>query len=327
MGRKTAWPQTTDRSMMPARLTLAALAGTLALATAHADSGLYLRAEVGASLAGELMLGSRDSDRASYCDEFVNPRYAAIEGCVSPDRGIGAVDAWTSNFDPGAGLLGAVAFGKQIGSIWRIELEYLDRRVRLDQTAAIISPSGRPYADLFGAELPNAEEHVRDVSAHALFANLLVDLPGAGRLTPWLGVGAGAASSEIDHGALWRRSGDPALMNSVESAIALGLPRDAAAQLRANLAGTESITRDRLRDRSSAYQLLAGARYPLRENLLLGLTARWVEVGDWQDGGSYRQLRSHASNLRLDLSEPVEYRVQTRDLGFYAVTLSLTLEL
>ena len=116
-------------------------------------------------------------------------------------------------------------------------------------------------------------------------------------------------------------------MNSVENAIALGLPRDAAAQLRTNLAGTESITRDRLRDRSSAYQLLAGARYALREDLLLGLTARWVKVGDWQDGGSYRQLRSHASNLRLDLSEPVEYRVQTGNLGFYAVTLSLTLEL
>ena len=174
---KTASPQTADKSMKPVYLTLATLAGILALSTARADTGLYLRAEVGANLAGELMLGSRDSDRASYCDEFVNPRYSVIPDCVSPNRGIGAVDAWTSNFDAGTGLLGAVAFGKQIGSIWRIELEYFNRRVRLDQTAAIISPSGRPYADLFGAELPNAEEHVRDVSAQGLFANLLVDLP------------------------------------------------------------------------------------------------------------------------------------------------------
>ena len=291
----------------------------------HAGADFYLRGELGANFSEDLKLSTRDNDRAAYCDGFVNPQYPEIRECTTPNRAIGAVDAWTSNFDDAFGIFAGVAVGRQFGQRLRVELEYFYREANVDQTAPIISPSGRPYTELFGPELPQAEERLRDLIAHNLFANAYLDFPNASRLTPYVGLGVGVGWTALDHSALWRRSNDPATIErTTEKAKNLGLSNEAAERLRHNLAGTESITRDKLKDTLFGYQVLAGLDYALTRSLSLGVLARWVDFGRFADGGSYRQLRDHVSNLRRDLSEPVMYRVQTPDITFFAVSLSLT---
>ena len=293
----------------------------------HADTGFYLRGELGANFAEDIKLSTRDNDRAAYCDGFVNPQYSEIQDCTAPNRDIGAVDAWTSSFDGASGIFAGVALGRQFGQRLRVELEYFYREANFDRTTPIISPSGKPYTDLFGPELPRAEEHLGDLIAHTLFANAYLDFPNASRFTPYVGVGAGVGWTALDHSALWRRSSDPATIETAEKARKLGLSNEAAERLRHELAGTESITRDTLKDVLFGYQVLAGLDYALTRSLSLGLLARWANFGRFEDGGSYRQLRDHVSNLRRDLSEPVMYRVETPDIEFFAVSLSLTYKL
>ena len=296
-------------------------AGLLVLSgswTPAAGDGLYLRAAFGAGVARGLTLSTVDNDRAARCDEFVNPRYAEVAACTTPDRTAGAVDAWTSTFDGAQGLLAGVAVGQRLGRRLRVEFEYAYRAARYAQASPIIAPSGTAYTELFGLELPVAEERVDDLAAHQLFANVYLDLPNASRFTPYVGAGAGAGLTAVDYGALWFRNIDPDTVRT-----AAGLPNEDA--VRRNLAGTASVTRDVLTDTLLGYQLLGGVDFAVSESVSLGVLARWTGFSGFRNGGnSYRQLRSHPSNVRVDGSEPVTYEVQTNDIGFVAVNLSLT---
>lgn len=62
-------------------------------AVAHADARFYLSGELGPHVTRGIGLRSGDDDRPSRCAEFVNPRYAELDGCTVADRGDGAVDA------------------------------------------------------------------------------------------------------------------------------------------------------------------------------------------------------------------------------------------
>ena len=288
--------------------------------SAHADTGFYVRGALGVNIAHSLGLRAGDNDRASRCDEFVNPQYWALEGCTATNRGSGAVDDWQSRFDNALGIIAGVAVGRRFGRHIRLEVEYFYRASDQDQTAPILAPSGAAYTEVFGAELPRAEERIWSVTGHHLFANAYLDFPNASRFTPYIGLGAGAGFTGMDYGALWSRHIDPATIET-----ARGLPNEA--EVRQNLAGTVSTTRDTLKDVLFGYQALAGLDYALTPALSLGILARWTDFDRFHDGGSYRRLRSHASNLRLDGSEPVAYQVQTDDLGFFAVSLNLTFRL
>lgn len=284
----------------------------------------YAAGGLGANLADAIGLATTDTDRASYCDEYVNPQYAQISNCTAPNRGSGAVDAWTSGFDEASGRFANLAVGVEAGERWRIELEYFYRRAGIDQTAPIISPSGTAYTEIFGAELPRAEDRLDRLSAQNLFANVYLRLPSGGNLTPFIGLGAGLGRISLRHSALWRRSDDPADIASVANAVAQGLSPEAAEILRGNLAGTESITQRDLRDSLYGAQLLVGVEYALSRSLALTLTARRTQFRELSGGGDYRELRSHPSNLRRDGSEPVTYSVEADGLSFNAISLGLT---
>lgn len=298
----------------PGNAVLAAALLCLVLAPGAAAQ-LYVAGELGGAWAPALGLDSGDTDRASRCDEFINPRYAELPGCTNPDRGTGAVDDWSSEFDGTWGALAGAAIGYRFGERLRVELEAFRRTTDVDASSSILDPAaGVPFTRSIGAELPRADETVGRVAASGAFANLYLDFPNESRFTPFIGVGLGRVSASTGYGAWWERSADPALMNSAQ-----GLPNEA--ELRANLAGTVTRTRDRLRDRLSGWQVLAGTHHQLSEPLALELRVRWVELGTFHDGGDYIMLRSHASNLRRDGSEPVRYFVATDDTAFLSVGL------
>ena len=282
-----------------------------------AHAGFYLSGELGVNAGGDMRLHSGDTDRASRCDEFVNPRYAELDGCTDADRGAGAVDDWLSDFDGATGWQAGIAGGYAIGNRWRLELEFLRRRADVDQTTPILSPDGIAFTRLFGAELPEANERIGRFASSNLFANVYFDWPNDSRFTPYAGVGGGIGLASMDYAAIWRRNTDP---GTVESAA--GLPNED--EVRRNLAGTASVASKELRDRLRGWQLLAGIRYEISDALALSLHGRWTRFSAFSDGGAYQQLRDHISNLRRDGSEPVRYRVRTEDSGFFGLGLRLT---
>ena len=306
-------PHVTRRS----RLTLvsAFVAAALSAGAAGAESGFYVRMDLGAHAGPNVLLKVGDNDRPSRCDGFVNPEYAALPGCTDPDRSIDAVDQWSSRFNGASGLFAGAAVGYRFSPRLRMEAEYFHRHAAFDESSDIVAPSGVPYVDIFGPELPRAEERLGSIRAHNAFVNLIVDFP-LGRVTPYLGVGAGAADMSLDYNSYWARANDPALMGTAAS-----LPNEE--EVRRNLAGTVTLAQSSLRDRLSGYQVLIGLAVALNDSVALDAKARWARFSELEDGGSYRRLRSHDSNLRLDGSEPVVYRAGTADTGFFAVTVGL----
>ena len=281
-----------------------------------ASAEVYVAAELGPQFAPGLSLRGGDNDRASRCDEFVNPRYAELDGCTDPERGAGAVDSWRSEFDQAWGLFAGAAIGYRFQDRFRVELEAFHSEADYDESSNLLDPSGAAFTQIFGAELPQAYERVGKVSAAGAFLNLYLDLPGSDRFTPFLGIGPGLGFTRMDYGALWERSNDP---NTVETAR--GLPNEA--EVRRNLAGTVSSVDHRLRDLLHGYQVLFGVDYKLTEALSVELRGRWTDLSDFTDRGDYDRLRSHVSNLRRDGSEPVRYRVSSNDMEFFSVALRL----
>lgn len=303
---------------------LAAMRPLLALALLWplpSAAGFYVGAELAAHNGPALNLRSGDNDRPARCDEFANPRYAEVEGCTAPDHSAGAVDDWKSVFDRPRGPLGGVSIGYRLGDRWRFELEGWQRSANVDETALVLSPdAGIPFTQIFGAELPTATERIDKLQTRGLFANAYHAWPNDGRLTPFVGLGVGIGYASMEYAVLWQRSADPRTVQTAQ-----GLANED--EVRRNLAGTASRASDRLQDQLAGWQLLGGVDYALTQSWSLAVQARWVRLAEFEDGGSYDELRGHVSNLRLDGSEPVVYRVTTEDAGFFSIGLRLQRQL
>ncbi len=306
----------------PLRISAAAVAIAVSCAAApealaqEERSGFYLRGDLGANLATGVVLLGKSNDRASRCDEFINPRYAEIPGCTDPDRGSAA--GWQTAFDPAYGTLAGLAVGHRVSDWFRMEVETFHRESEYDQTSPVASATGDTAGKLEG-EIVRAEDRIGSVSSRNIFLNLVFDLPVGGALKPFAGLGVGVSWTELDYGDLWVRNADPAKI-----ATAAGLPNEE--EVRRNLAGTTSSKQGELSDRLTAFQALAGVDWEVNETASLGVQARYVRSDPFEDRTEWERLRSHASQLRLDGSEPVTFRIRTGENVAYAA-LSVFLKL
>ena len=297
---------------------------------AQAGSGLYLSGELGANFASGLdMIGSSD-DRASVCDEFINPFYATVTqtpgyenyNCTGPNRGLG--DDWNNSFDGAEGILAGAAIGfslreKYPDRVWgrvRLELEFFYRDSNYDQTSIIPGATGAT-GDKLVQELIVATDRIGSISSNNLFGNLYIDFPNKSRFTPYLGFGGGVAFTDLDYGQLAARNPDP---NAISTGA--GLPN--VDEIRRALAGSTSSAQTKLKDTLYGYQILFGVDRAINESLTLGLKGRWVNFSTFSDGGIvWDPLRSHQPNLRKDLSEPVTGILTTGDLKMFGISLTM----
>ena len=145
-----------------------------------------------------------------------------------------------------------------------------------------------------------------------------VDFPGRSRLTPYVGVGGGIGRTELDYGDLWARNPDPDAIGT-----AAGLPNEA--EIRRTLAATTTSKQAELHDRLTGYQVLGGVDYAMSDAVSLGVKVRWVRFGRFTaEDIEWERLRSHPSQLRLDGSEPVTFRIRTDGaLSFVGVSLAM----
>lgn len=299
---------------------------------ARADAAFYLSMELGAHGASPIETAATSNDRASVCDEFINPMFATVTrtpgyedyNCTGADRGLGA--GWTNAFGRAEGLLGGAALGYRLSGAdadgaWRrivVEIEYFYRDTVYDETEELPAARGTA-ADKLAQEIVTATDRIGSVSGHHLFVNLYWRFDGAGRFTPYVGVGAGAARTGIEYSSLWARNPNAEAILTGE-----GLPN--ADEIRRNLAGSTSSAQTRLSDTLSGHQVLFGIDYELNESATVGIKWRWSRLGTLSDEGfAWDPLRSHAPNLRRDLSEPVVGYFRTGDMEMTGVSLVLKL--
>ena len=296
---------------------------------AQAGSGFYVSGEVGANFAMGLDTTGTSNDRASVCDEYINPRYREMErcNCTGPDRSVGG--RWENEFDGATGILAGAAAGYSFAgqnenSPWgglRVELEYFYRQSKYDQTADIplgVGTQGQKLRD----EIVQATDRIGSITSHNLFGNLFYDFANASRFTPYIGVGGGLGFTDMEYGSVWARNEDS--MNDDGSyKISTGADLPNYDEIRRNLAKTVSVGQATLSDVLLGFQVLFGVDYTITEAVSLGLKGRWVRFGSFSDDFIWNPLRSHPPNLRLDGSEPVSGRFKTSDLEFFGVSVNL----
>ena len=294
---------------------------------AEAGSGFYVSGEVGANIASGLDTTGTSNDRASWCDEYINPRYEEYERCTGPDRSVGG--RWENEFDGATGILAGVAVGysfagqnpnSPLGGL-RVELEYFYRQSNYDQTADIplgVGTQGQKLRD----EIVQATDRIGSISSHNLFGNLFYDFVNTSRFTPYIGVGGGVGFTDMEYGSVWARNEDT--MNADGSyKISTGADLPNYDEIRRNLAKTVSVAQPTLSDVLLGFQVLFGVDYAITEFTSLGLKGHWVRFGSFSDDFIWNPLRSHPPNLRRDGSEPVSGRLKTDDVEFFGVSVNL----
>ena len=288
---------------------------------AQAGSGFYVSGEIGANVASGLDTTGTSNDRASVCDEYINPRYREMERCTGPDRSVGG--RWENEFDGATGILAGAAAGysfaghnpnQPLGGL-RVELEYFYRQSNYDQTSDIplgVGTQGQKLRD----EIVQATDRIGSMTSHNLFGNLFYDFVNTSRFTPYIGIGGGVGFTDMEYGSVWARNDDPANISTGE-----GLPNED--EVRRNLAKTVSVGQATLSDVLLGFQVLFGVDYAVTESTSLGLKGRWARFGSFSDDFIWNPLRSHAPNLRRDGSEPVSGRLKTDNVEFFGLSLNL----
>ena len=294
---------------------------------AQASSGFYVSGEVGANFASGLDTTGTSNDRASVCDEYINPRYREMPRCIGPDRSVGG--RWENEFDGATGFLAGAAAGYSfagqnpngpLGGL-RVELEYFYRQSNYDQTADIplgVGTQGQKLRD----EIVQATDRIGSLTSHNLFGNLFYDFVNTSRFTPYIGIGGGVGFTDMEYGSVWARNEDS--MNADGSyKISTGADLPNYDEIRRNLARTVSVGQATLSDVLLGFQVLFGVDYAVTQAVSLGLKGRWVRFGSFSDDFIWDPLRSHPPNLRLDGSEPVSGKLKTDGVEFFGLSVNL----
>ena len=299
-------------------------AWVVAPASAQAGSGFYISGDVGANFASGLDTTGTSNDRASWCDEYINPRYQEHERCTGPDRSVGG--RWENEFDGATGILAGAAGGysfagqnpnSPLGGL-RVELEYFYRQSNYNQTADIplgVGTQGQKLRD----EIVHATDRIGSLTSHNLFGNLFYDFVNTSRFTPYIGVGGGVGFTDMEYGSVWARNDDASKISTGE-----GLPN--VDEIRRNLAKTVSVGQATLSDVLLGFQVLFGVDYEVTQAVSLGLKGRWVRFGSFSDDFTWNPLRSHPPYLRKPGAsdrEPVSGRLRTDNIEFFGLSVNL----
>ncbi len=279
---------------------------------------MYVGVALGGNFSGDVTVASRGNDRASICDEHINPRALELPQCIAPNRGAG--DGWLAPFDGGSGLSVEAELGFRLSPRFRIAGIYARNATDFNQTVASTDATGADF-DKISNELSIGQETLGSAISDELFIVAYRDWPNRSRWTPYLGVGAGFSRTRLDFSWLWARSANP-------QDIATGAGQPNAEEIRRNLAGTASTGRRVLRDRMAGYLVVAGAERRLSDVLSVGLKVQWKRFDAFEsDAYTGDLLRSHPPNLRLDGSEPVATWSRTSDTGRLSALLTFRYDL
>ncbi len=309
-------------------------------AQAHSE-GFYISSDIGLNIASGIETTGYSNDRASVCDQYINPNYDAVEGsgavdsatngkkyskynCTGPRGGTGD---WKSKFDSATGILAGAAvgysFAKQnpsssLGGL-RVELEYFYRQSNYDQSKV---PAGQGESgDKLQQEIVRATDRIDSMTSHNIFGNLYYDFANTSRFTPYVGIGGGMGVTDMAYSSVWARNADP-------NRISTGYGLSNAAQIQQNLAGTVSVAENTLSDTLWGLQILFGVDYAVTEAMSLGLKGRYVMFNSFDSGAGpvvWDPLRGHPPYLRTSGTdrEYVSGGLKTDNIEFFGISLNM----
>jgi len=172
---------------------LVAIAVSASLGAGDAAAQWYVGVGIGGNASRDVVVESRGNDRASVCDEYINPRALSVPGCASPGRGAG--DGWRAPFDPGAGLTGEAEVGFRLSARWRLAAAYSRGATDFDQTVSSTDATGADF-DKIGNELSVGEETLRSATAEELRIVAYRGWPNRTRWTPYVGAGVAVSRAQ-----------------------------------------------------------------------------------------------------------------------------------
>ena len=272
---------------------------------AWAQDRWYVGMDLGVTMAPGINVNGTDNDWSTKCDLITNPTQAEVgDGCTSAPP----PTAWVNEVDGGRGILTALALGYRRGHL-RIEGEYFYRTTTYDDYSPtrIGDEESLTKAD---QELEIADGGIDDLLAHNFFANLYYDFAPNSRVMPYLGIGAGGARVSLDYFSRWKRNDDPDQIKTFEDPV-----------LKARIAGTTTIGMAKLADTLTGYQAIAGVDYQVSEPFTVGFKVRWVNLGEFEDGAEWNQLRSHDSTVGRGFR--VRYVATTDDISFWGGSFNM----
>ncbi len=303
--------------------------GFLALMAGPAMAqGFYVSDELGVVLSNALGTDGHDTDRASVCDEYINPEFMTVNdtpgwestNCTGEGRGSDSI--WENNFGSGKGIMFGGTAGYYIpDSRFRTELEYFYRNTGYDQASEITVGGGQVLSKIV-QEIVRAEEYIGDMDSHNLFVNVYMDFANNSPLTPYIGLGMGYGFASLEYSGTFARDVDASRI-STGNAPDGGETLANAAQIKTRLAGTTTTESGQLSDTLFGYQVILGVDYALTESLALGLKARWVNYNAFSGSDEWDQLRSHPPSLRRSGAETVVYDISTNDTSMLGAGLNL----
>ena len=289
---------------------IAALALILAIAP-DSFAQYYIAVDAGPHLAPALTFNNNSNDRSSVCDEFINPLFASVPGCTDPARGTG--DGYKAEFAGASGMTTTLAVGRRFLDRVSAEFEHVLHTSRYKQVTDIGAGIG-VHEDKLTQEIFVARETLGDVTGRSLMVNAFfafVDSDFASWV-PYVGAGAGMSRITSFYTSTWYR-------NPTVDAIRTGEGLPNANEVRHNLAGTMSNGSAKITDWVPAWQVFVGLDYMLDDDLSLGIRIRSLNMAEFEsDQLEWNPLRSHAPNIRLDGSEPVNAFLRTSDLRIFS---------
>ena len=274
-----------------------------------APSGLYFGADLGGAMPGELSSTRINVGVPTNCDQWLGAA-TLNDGTMVPLPAAQcqprALPASPSDFDLDMGVFGAVQVGYAFDAL-RVEAELFRRRQTGERLPLVVPDDPKQ------AEFTERSEAIGDVVGDGFFANAYRDLGtrgAGGKFKPFVGIGVGWMSLDIDYAATSIRNADPAAL------LALGR--------NPNAAGVLSRADDTLSDRLAGYQVLAGFDYALGVRRALSVKVRYANLFDdfEDDGKAWKPLRGHESTVAPG-GAPIRYGIETDDLGFWAITVGL----
>ena len=298
----------------PIAMLLAILGSTLLTHEQAQAEPLYASVSLGGNVTGDVTMRSRSNDRASICDEYINPRALSVPGCTAPDRGVG--DGWAAPFDGGRGFSAEAELGYRFSPRFRVAIVYGYHTTQFDQTVSSTDASGVDFNKI-GNELSTGEESLGlRVRTNCSPSHIVTGRSAAdGRPSQaWEWASPRRARTSPGSGP---RSANP-------EDILTGRDQPNAAEIRSNLAGTVSAGRSPLKDTTAGFLVLAGASRPLTDTVSVAFKVQWKRFATFESGAyGGGMLRSHPPNLRLDGSEPVSTWSRTGDTDRYSILLTM----
>ena len=281
----------------------------LVYTSSNAQSSFYAKINVGGSNNSNLTLSSHPNDRASICDEYINPSYASVAGCTDAR---GETGMYSIDFDSSLGLVASVALGLQLSSLISFEAEYSFASAFYNQTSPVNSDTATGDNNFkLNNEIAQAKERLGDLRSSNLYGNLVIRFNSKedSNLRPYLGAGIGTNAIRAEYASVWARSTDPAQISTGD-----GQPN--ADEIKNNLAGTVSSANGLLKGNVISWKGFGGFEYKLIDRVFVTSRIQYISFGKFTSSRiPWNPLRSHVPNIRKNGSEPVDGHWSTEDLS------------